>query len=71
MQGDDSVIVLDNSDRQYDDVLTVKGLMDYLAIGKNTAYELLKSGKIKHIKIGRNYKIPKESLREYLAKEIR
>lgn len=65
------MIVLDNSDRQYDDVLTVKGLMDYLAIGKNTAYELLKSGKIKHIKIGRNYKIPKESLREYLAKEIR
>lgn len=65
------MIILDNSDRQYDDVLTVKGLMDYLAIGKNTAYELLKSGKIKHIKIGRNYKIPKESLREYLAKEIR
>ena len=65
------MIVLDNSDRQYDDVLTVQGLMDYLAIGKNTAYELLKSGKIKHIKIGRNYKIPKESLREYLAKEIR
>ena len=65
------MIVLDNSDRLYDDVLTVKGLMDYLAIGKNTAYELLKSGKIKHIKIGRNYKIPKESLREYLAKEIR
>ena len=65
------MIVLDNSDRLYDDVLTVKGLMDYLAIGKNTAYELLKSGKIKHIKIGRNYKILKESLREYLAKEIR
>lgn len=65
------MIVLDNSDRQYDDVLTVKGLMDYLAIGKNTAYELLKSGKIKHIKIGRNYKIPKDSLQEYLAKEIK
>ena len=71
MQGDDLVIVLKDNARQYDDVLTVKGLMDYLAIGKNTAYELLQSGKIKYFKIGRTYKIPKDSLREYLANELR
>ena len=41
------MIVLDEQQRKYDDVLTVKELMDFLAIGKNTAYELLKSGKIK------------------------
>ncbi len=65
------MIVLKDNARQYDDVLTVKGLMDYLAIGKNTAYELLQSGKIKYFKIGRTYKIPKDSLREYLANELR
>ena len=62
------MIVLDNSDRLYDDVLTVKGLLDYLAIGKNTAYELLKSGEIKSFRIGRCYKVPKKSVLEYVQR---
>ena len=52
--------------RKYDDVLTVDELMDFLAIGRSTAYSLLRSGKIKCIKIGRNYKIPKESVLKFV-----
>lgn len=64
------MIVLDEQQRKYDDVLTVKELMDFLAIGKNTAYELLKSGEIKSFKIGRNYKVSKESVYEYMRKKL-
>lgn len=51
---------------KYDEILTVETLMEYLAIGKTTAYALLKSGKIKAFKIGRIYKIPKKSVDEYV-----
>lgn len=64
------MIVLDEQQRKYDDVLTVKELMDFLAIGKNTAYELLKTGEIKSFKIGRNYKVYKESVYEYMRKKL-
>ncbi|MBR2139395.1 MAG: helix-turn-helix domain-containing protein [Phascolarctobacterium sp.] len=57
---------LDESRRRFDDVLTVTELMDFLAVGKNTAYKLLRSGEIKSFRIGRNYKIPKESVMTYI-----
>lgn len=53
---------------KYNDVLTVEELCEVLRIGKNTAYKLLKSGKIKSIKIGSTYKIPKRSIIRYLTK---
>ncbi len=60
----------EEKERKFSDVLTVKELMDYLAIGKNTAYDLLKSKKIKSIKIGRVYKIPKTEVHEYIRKSF-
>ncbi len=57
-------------ERRFSDILTVKELMDYLAIGKNTAYDLLHSKKIKSIKIGRVYKIPKTEVQEYIRKSF-
>lgn len=56
----------DDSLRKYDDVLTIADLMDYLAVGKNTAYTLIREGKIKSFRIGRNYKIPKQSVIDYI-----
>lgn len=47
-------------------VLTVEELARILAISKNTAYELVRSGKIRSVKIGRTYRIPKAALEEYL-----
>ncbi len=61
----------DEKYRKYDDVLTVEELMDYLAIGKNTAYKLLREEKIKSFRIGTIYKIPKEAVREYIRKSSR
>ncbi len=53
--------------RKYtDDVLTLPELMDMLAIGKNTAYDLVHSGKIKSFKIGRSYKILRKSVEEFI-----
>lgn len=56
--------------RKYDDVMTVKDLMDYLAVGKNTAYKLLHEGRIKYFKIGRVYKISKASVQEYVRIQV-
>ena len=47
-------------------VLTVEDLARILAISKNTAYELVRSRKIRSVKIGRTYRIPKAALEEYL-----
>ncbi len=52
--------------RKFNDVLTVDDLMDFLAIGRSTAYSLLRAGQIKCIKIGRNYKIPKENVLKFV-----
>lgn len=60
----------EEKERKFSDILTVKELMDYLAVGKNTAYELLKSKKIKSIKIGRVYKIPKTEVQEYIRRSF-
>lgn len=47
-------------------VVTVEDLARLLAIGRNTAYTLVRSGKIRSIKVGRKYLIPKTAVEEYL-----
>lgn len=47
-------------------VVTVEDLARLLAIGRNTAYTLVRSGKIRSIKVGRKYLIPKTAVDEYL-----
>lgn len=51
---------------EYSDVLTVSDLMKILKIGKNTAYRLLKENTIRSHKIGRNYRIPKKYVTDFL-----
>lgn len=50
----------------FDDVLTVEELCEALKIGKNAAYRLLNEGKVKGFRIGRIWKISKQSLEEYI-----
>lgn len=52
---------------QYPDVVNVEQMMEMLHIGKVLAYKILKSKKIKAIKIGREYKIAKVHVAEYLT----
>ncbi len=49
-------------------VLRVEDLMPLLSIGRNTAYNLVRSGQIRSFRIGRCYRIPKDSVAEYLEK---
>lgn len=47
-------------------VLKVEDLAHMLSIGRNTAYELVRSGKIRSVKIGRTYRIPLTAVEDYL-----
>ena len=56
--------------RSFDDLplaLRVEDLIPILGIGRNTAYELVRSRKIRSIKIGRQIRIPRDAIVEYLA----
>lgn len=56
--------MLDN----YHDVLNTTDVCTILRIGRKTAYRLLNSGEIPCRRIGRNYKVRKDALIEYLQK---
>lgn len=60
-----------NKYRSFDDIpltLKVEDLMPILGIGRNTAYDLVRSGQIKSIRVGRNIRIPKSELLSFLNK---
>lgn len=46
--------------------LRVEELMPILNIGRNTAYELVRSGQIKSVHIGKQIRISKENIRLFL-----
>ena len=53
----------------YDDLpltLSVRELMPILSIGRNTAYELIRSGQIRSVRIGRKIRIPKAEVLRFL-----
>jgi len=54
----------------YPDVVTVKELCQMLKIGRNTAYDLLKSGTIPSIFVGRQRRIRKADIIFFLAKSV-
>ena len=61
---------MENKYRSFDELpltLRVEDLMPILGIGRNTAYELVRSGKIRSIRIGRQLRIPKDAIQDYLA----
>lgn len=47
-------------------ILTPSDVMDILGVGKNTAYELLNSGKLKGFRVGRSWRITGEALEEFM-----
>ena len=51
--------------------LRVEDLMPILKIGRNTAYELVRSGQMKSIRVGRQIRIPKsEGFRVLESKQM-
>ena len=56
--------------RSYDELpltLRVEDLTSILDIGRNTAYELIRCGTIRSIRIGKQLRIPKQALIDYLS----
>jgi len=53
---------------QFPDILTVKDLQDILSIGRSKAYAILHSGELQYITIGRQIRIPKKYLLDYLQR---
>lgn len=47
-------------------VMSVQQLAEVLQIGRNSAYDLVKSGQIRSIRIGRTIRIPPSALIDYL-----
>lgn len=47
-------------------VLRMEDLSMVLGIGRNTAYELVRSGQIRSIRIGRQLRIPRNELQRFL-----
>lgn len=54
----------------YPDVVSIAELQSMLRIGRNTAYDLLKSGAISSIRVGKRYIIPKTSVIDFLARGL-
>lgn len=49
-------------------VLRVKDLQKILCVSHNTAYNLVRTGSIRSIRVGRNYLIPRDAVSDYLLK---
>ena len=52
----------------YPDLVNIIQLKEMLGIGQTLAYRLLKNNTIKSVKVGREYKIPKINIINYLMK---
>ena len=49
-------------------VLKVEELMPVLSVGRNTAYELVRSGQISSFRVGREYRVPRDAVDVFLRK---
>ena len=50
-------------------LITVEELCEELLIGKNLAYKLLANGTIKGFRIGRIWKIPRQSINDFITQQ--
>ena len=51
---------------EYESVLAVEDVCEILYISRNTVYKLLNEGKIKAVRCGRNWRISKQTLIDYI-----
>ncbi len=56
---------------QYSDIVTIDELCEMLRIGRNKAYQLLRSGRVSSFKDGRLWMIPKQAVIDYILNFVR
>ena len=54
---------------QYDDILTIEEVAELLRIGMTQAYRIVRSGNLKGYKEGKDWKIPKQALINYMVSQ--
>ena len=52
--------------KTYPDVVSVQHLQEMLGVCRKHAYQLVQQNKIRSVRVGRNYRIPKLCVVEYL-----
>ncbi len=52
---------------EYDALLSIQDIRQILNVGRNSVYELLKSGEIPAFRIGKSWKIPKDAVIYYIS----
>ena len=55
--------------KQLPDVLTPRQVMGYLQLGRDSVYQLLSSGALPSVRIGRTYRVPRRSLEQWLEQQ--
>ena len=55
----------------YGEIFTAQEIMEILFVGKNTVYELLNSGELKGFRIGKTWRVTKESLENFISERSR
>ena len=55
--------------KEYNDTLTIKELCEELKIERHKAYRMIRSGKLKSIRIGNIHLIPRQYFLEYLSSQ--
>ena len=53
------------------EIMKFEEVMEYLNIGKSTLYKLLRNGEITSFKIGKVWKIPGQSVEDYIKKQMK
>ena len=62
------LLTLSTLQNKYPPVLCMKQVAEILVVSHNTAYELIRSGKIHSVRVGRSYRIPLDAVIDYLSK---
>lgn len=55
----------------YETLITPQEASDMIGCGMNSIYKLLKEQKIKALRIGRRWKIPRQAIQEYIIQEAK
>jgi excisionase family DNA binding protein len=58
--------IYNNTFREYPDVLSVPQVSTILGVSSKTVYRILSDGALKSLKVGREFKIPKLYLLQYI-----
>lgn len=52
------------------EILTVEEVCDTLRLGKTSVYELLRSGQLKSLRVGRKWMIPRWAIEDFLKLNV-